>query len=88
MLLTYPVFVVEEMAAAILIVVVTYLVVIRLGMPIYYIIPIISAVSVLSVVVQNQAHGQVINPYIIYIRMHLLHGNGIRIFLIIRKIME
>ena len=55
--LTYPLFVVEELAAAVLTVMVTYAVVLRFELPVYYIIPIISAVSVLSVAIQKQAHG-------------------------------
>ncbi len=55
--MTYPLFVVEELAAAVITVVVTYAVVLRLELPVYYIIPIIAAVSVLSVTIQKQAHG-------------------------------
>ena len=55
--LSYPVFVVEELAVISLTVVVTYAIVLRLELPVYYIIPIMVALSVLSVAVQHQAHG-------------------------------
>jgi len=55
--LTYPLFVVEELASAVLTVIVTYAIVLRFEMPVYYIIPIISAVSVLAVAIQKQTHG-------------------------------
>ena len=55
--LTYPLFVVEELVAAVLTVMVTYAVVLRFNLPVYYIIPIVSAVSVISVAIQKQAHG-------------------------------
>ena len=55
--LTYPVFVVEELLSVILTVLVTYAIVIRFELPVYYIIPIIAALNALSVVVQKQAHG-------------------------------
>jgi len=55
--LSYPVFVVEELAVIALTLVVTYAVVLRFELPVYYIIPIMVALTVLSVAVQHQAHG-------------------------------
>lgn len=55
--LSYPVFVVEELFTVALTIVVTYAIVLRFELPVYYIIPIMVALSVLSVAVQHQAHG-------------------------------
>jgi hypothetical protein len=57
MLLSYPVFVVEELLSITLTVIVTYAIVLRFELPVYYIIPIMAALNALSVVVQKQAHG-------------------------------
>lgn len=55
--LSYPVFVVEELGTVAVTLVVTYAIVLRLELPVYYIIPIMVAMSVLSVAVQHQVHG-------------------------------
>jgi hypothetical protein len=74
MLLSYPLFVVEELLSITLTVIVTYAIVLRFELPVYYIIPIIAALNALSVAVQKQVHGPATDDTI------LLFAAGILLF--------
>ena len=57
MLLTYPAFVVEELATMSVTILVTYAIVLRFELPVIYIIPIQVALTVLGLIILHQVHG-------------------------------
>ena len=83
--LTYPLFVVEELLSITLTVIVTYAIVLRFELPVYYIIPIIAALNALSVVVQKQAHGPTTDETILLFAASILLFTAGIIHLIILK---
>jgi len=85
MLLSYPLFVVEELTAIALTLIVTYAIVIRFELPIYYIIPIIAVLSSLGVVIQKQAHGPDTDDTILQFAAAILMLTAGTIHLIILK---
>ena len=84
-ILTYPVFVVEQLLSVTLTVIITYAVVLRFELPVYYIIPIIGAVSALSGVIQRQAHGSDTDDTIILFATGILMFTAGIVHLIILK---
>ena len=86
MLLTYPVFVVEELATMTVTILVTYAIVLRFEMPVTLIIPILAALSILGLFVLHQVHGPDTDGFILRFAGSALVGAAGLIHMFILKL--